>query len=132
MSTLIPLHATSKERRHLEDLADLYAIIKATEHLEKAYARDLVGAEEVRAERFKVVADNPALTRRFNDNLHHHPSAQYTAACLKLLTQYKSTASALTNIDVPSFIKTYSLEVSREGGSFLVHLHVPPLHMFVK
>ena len=44
----IPLHATSKERRHLEDLADLYAIIKATEHLEKAYARDLVGAEEVR------------------------------------------------------------------------------------
>mmetsp|Transcript_30400 Transcript_30400/g.60388 ORF Transcript_30400/g.60388 Transcript_30400/m.60388 type:complete len:185 (+) Transcript_30400:200-754(+) len=79
----IPLHATSKDRRHLEDLADLYAIIKATEHLEKAYARDLVGAEE------------------------------YTAACLKLLTQYKSTASALTDIDVQDFIKTYSLEAPR-------------------
>lgn len=108
----IPLHATSKDRRHLEDLADLYAIIKATEHLEKAYARDLVGAEEV------SLRVKPCLYYLFLRSLTVplFPSRslpQYTAACLKLLTQYKSTASALTDIDVQDFIKTYSLEAPR-------------------
>lgn len=79
----IALHATSKERRQFEDLADLYAIIKATEHLEKAYARDAVDADE------------------------------YTKACMKLLSQFKSTESALTGVDVEAFIKTYSLEAPR-------------------
>ncbi|GMI01420.1 hypothetical protein TrVE_jg10531 [Triparma verrucosa] len=79
----IALHATSKERRHFEDLADLYAIVKATEHLEKAYARDAIDADE------------------------------YTKACMKLLSQFKSTESALTGVDVEAFIRTYSLDAPR-------------------
>ena len=44
----IPLYTSAKERRQYDDLADLYSIIKVTEHLEKAYARDIVSADEVR------------------------------------------------------------------------------------
>jgi hypothetical protein len=43
----IPLYTNAKERRQYDDLADLYSIIKVTEHLEKAYARDIVSADEV-------------------------------------------------------------------------------------
>jgi len=35
----------------MDDLADLYAIIRSTESLERAYARDLVTADEVSDER---------------------------------------------------------------------------------
>lgn len=39
-----------KERSHFEDMADLYSIIKTTQHLEKAYVRDLISADEYTAE----------------------------------------------------------------------------------
>ncbi len=39
-----------KERRHFEDMADLFSIIKTTQHLEKAYVRDLISADEYTAE----------------------------------------------------------------------------------
>jgi hypothetical protein len=35
----IELYTTSKERQHFDDQANLYSIILATEHLERAYAR---------------------------------------------------------------------------------------------
>ena len=56
-----PLFSNARERRQYDDLADLYAIIKATEHLEKAYAMDAIKNDE------------------------------YTQACLKLIAQFKST-----------------------------------------
>lgn len=37
----------TQERRRYEDMADLYSIIKATEHLEAAFARDAVGQDDV-------------------------------------------------------------------------------------
>ena len=37
-----------QERRRYEDMADLYSIIKATEHLEAAFARDAVSQDDVR------------------------------------------------------------------------------------
>lgn len=43
----IELFETSKEREHYDNLADLYAIIIATEHLERAYARDAITRVEV-------------------------------------------------------------------------------------
>ena len=49
-----PLYSSTKDRRILDDLADLYSIIKTTEHLEKAYARDLIGGDEVRELTLKV------------------------------------------------------------------------------
>ena len=43
----IPLYTTSKERQHYDDLANLYSIILATEHLERAYARDAITQKQV-------------------------------------------------------------------------------------
>jgi ESCRT-I complex subunit VPS28 len=39
-----------------ENLANLFAIIKTAEALEKAYARDAVGATDYRQEMFKLIA----------------------------------------------------------------------------
>ncbi|KAH8079469.1 hypothetical protein JL720_9209 [Aureococcus anophagefferens] len=61
----LQLFSSTKERRRYTDLADFYAIIKATEHLEKAYARDAID------------------------------EARYEKACLKLISQFKSSESAL-------------------------------------
>ena len=36
----VRLWTTSKERRRVEDSADLFAIVTACDHLEKAYIRD--------------------------------------------------------------------------------------------
>ena len=44
----IELYSSSKERQAYDDQAELYAIIMATEHLERAYARDDMTQVEVR------------------------------------------------------------------------------------
>jgi len=46
-SAEIELYETSKEREAYENCADLYAIIMATEHLERVYARDAITHKEV-------------------------------------------------------------------------------------
>ena len=43
----VELYESYKEREAYDNLADLYAVILATEHLERAYARDAVTREEV-------------------------------------------------------------------------------------
>ena len=44
----IELFESSRERERYDNLADLYAVIVATEHLERAYARDAITRVEVR------------------------------------------------------------------------------------
>ena len=61
----VKLFASAKERRKYDDLADLYSILVATEHLEKAFGRDAVGA------------------------------AQYEAQCSRLISQFKLSEAAL-------------------------------------
>jgi len=83
----VPLFSNHRERRQYDDLADLFSIIKTTEHLEKAYTMDAVTNEE------------------------------YTKACLKLISQFRSTETALktdgtlTNTD--EFLKTYQMDCPR-------------------
>ena len=48
--TEIELFESLKEREAYDNLADLYTIILATEHLEKAYARDAITQKEVSKE----------------------------------------------------------------------------------
>jgi len=43
----IDLYSNSRERQQYDEQANLYAIITATEHLERAYARDDITREEV-------------------------------------------------------------------------------------
>ena len=42
----VELFETSKERQQYDDQASLYAIIVATEHLERSFARDAVSDSE--------------------------------------------------------------------------------------
>eukprot|EP00898_Chlorokybus_atmophyticus_P003952 jgi/Chlat1/4558/Chrsp29S04463 len=71
-----------KEREMYESFADLYAIIKTTEKLEKAYVRDAV------------------------------TPAEYEPACLKLIAQFKTLKSSLKDTvpDVERFAATYKLD----------------------
>ncbi|KAL3916142.1 MAG: hypothetical protein SGILL_005317 [Bacillariaceae sp.] len=52
----VELYSSSRERQAYDDQATLYAIILATEHLERAYARDAVSAEEYNKECNKLIS----------------------------------------------------------------------------
>jgi len=94
----IKLINNAAERRKYEDLADLYSIIKATEHLEAAFARDAVTQED------------------------------YTAACSKLISQFKSTEAAVlaakTVADTRAFMSEYHMDCPR-AVERLLRLGVP-------
>merc|ERR1711991_436416 len=64
----VKLYSSSRERERIEALGDLYAIIQTVEVLEKAYIRDSVTADE------------------------------YTPACSKLITQFKSARNLLRDV----------------------------------
>eukprot|EP00924_Labyrinthula_sp_SR-Ha-C_P008795 snap_masked-scaffold_2-processed-gene-3.1-mRNA-1 protein AED:0.01 eAED:0.01 QI:0/-1/0/1/-1/1/1/0/206 len=74
----IKLSSTRDERRRYDDEADFYSVIIATEYLEKSFIRDHITAEE------------------------------YTKACKKLISQFKTTERAL-NLNAMDFIKKYNI-----------------------
>lgn len=59
----VKLAASNQERQMYDNMADLYSIIVATEHLERQYIKDTIAAPE------------------------------YTAICLRLIAQFKTAAS---------------------------------------
>ncbi|XP_010278372.1 PREDICTED: vacuolar protein sorting-associated protein 28 homolog 2-like [Nelumbo nucifera] len=71
-----------REREMYDNFADLYAIIKATEKLEKAYVRDIIS------------------------------STEYEPECLKLIAQFKTLASTLKDTvpSVERFVDTYKMD----------------------
>ena len=83
----VKLYANARDRKKFNELADLYAIVKAMEHLEVAYARDAIGKE------------------------------QYTEACSKLLGQFKGAQQAIkldARVDtVHEFLEVYKAECPR-------------------
>ena len=52
----IELYRNSRERQAYDDQATLYAIILATEHLERAYARDAITQQEYTTECNKLIS----------------------------------------------------------------------------
>jgi len=89
----VKLFTNSRSRRTYDDMADLYAIFKTVEHLEMAYARDAVSEKE------------------------------YESACTRLISQFRSTESALvaskTVKDAASFCETYMIECPRAQDRLL-------------
>jgi len=74
------LATTREEKKLFDDLGDLYSIIVAIEHLEKAYVRDAVSGDA------------------------------YTDACKKLIAQFKTLKEALgEQADVAAFSGKWSL-----------------------
>ncbi|KAI3984934.1 hypothetical protein MKX01_004702 [Papaver californicum] len=78
----VKLWNDKRYREMYENFADLYAIIKSTEKLEKAYVRDLIS------------------------------SAEYEPECLKLIAQFKTLTSTLkvTVPSVYRFMDTYKMD----------------------
>lgn len=79
----VKLFETAKEREKYENIADLFAIVNTLQHLEKAYIRDCVIPKE------------------------------YTAACSKLLMQYKAAFKQVQSDEFPtieSFVRKYRLD----------------------
>ncbi|KAJ1446771.1 vacuolar protein sorting-associated [Pelagophyceae sp. CCMP2097] len=83
----VHLYSDARERRRFDDLADFYAVIKVTEKLEKAYARDAVRP------------------------------AEYEHACLRLISQFKLSEAALihdgTIANADEFMKEYKMDCPR-------------------
>lgn len=90
----IKLYENSKERNRLEELSDLYAIIKATELLEAAYSRDCITASE------------------------------YSDACSRTISQFKTTESALISrksiVNTEAFMKEFQIDCPRAYERLIV------------
>jgi len=78
----IRLWANSKEQEKYENFADLYAIIKSTEKLERAYVRDGINAQE------------------------------YESACEKLIAQYKVLYGSMKDMvpSIEGFMQQYHMQ----------------------
>ncbi|XP_058088966.1 vacuolar protein sorting-associated protein 28 homolog 2-like [Magnolia sinica] len=78
----VKLWHDKREREMYDNFADLYAIIKATEKLEKAYVRDII------------------------------PPSDYEPECLKLIAQFKTLASSLKDTvpSIDRFVDTYKMD----------------------
>jgi ESCRT-I complex subunit VPS28 len=80
----IDLYESSRERESYEEQANLYAIILATEHLERAYARDAIEHKE------------------------------YNAQCKKLIQQFKLAERTLRGaMNTETFMALYQMDCPR-------------------
>eukprot|EP00804_Cyclotella_cryptica_P022628 CCRYP_009497-RA/>CCRYP_009497-RA protein AED:0.45 eAED:0.45 QI:578/0.5/0.66/1/1/1/3/0/214 len=89
----IDLFESSKERKAYENLADLYTIITATEHLERAYAQDAITQSE------------------------------YTSECNKLISQFKiaeKAALGTNNMTTETFMNLYQMDCPRAADRLLI------------
>ncbi|EED89629.1 predicted protein [Thalassiosira pseudonana CCMP1335] len=88
----IDLYDSSKERVAYENLADLYTIITATEHVERLYGQD---------------------------NITH---TEYTTECNKLISQFKIAEKAAlgkNNMTTETFMKKYQMDCPRAADRLL-------------
>ncbi|KAG7373981.1 Vps28 vacuolar sorting complex protein [Nitzschia inconspicua] len=93
----VELYSSSRERQAYDDQATLYAIILATEHLERAYARDAVEQQE------------------------------YVRECNKLISQFRLAEKAALpklNMTTESFMKLYQMDCPR-AVERLLNMGVP-------
>mmetsp|Transcript_25457 Transcript_25457/g.39078 ORF Transcript_25457/g.39078 Transcript_25457/m.39078 type:complete len:221 (-) Transcript_25457:30-692(-) len=92
----IELYSSTKERDQYENCADLYAIILATEHLERAYARDAITQQE------------------------------YTTECNKLISQFRLAEKAALgkNMTTETFMDMYQMDCPR-ASERLLRMGVP-------
>ena len=83
----IKLYDNAKERKRVEELADLYSIVKTMESLEAAYSRDAI------------------------------KNAEYAETCSKLISQFKTTESALVSsgaiVSADAFFKEFQVDCPR-------------------
>lgn len=79
----VRLYRNAREREHYDNMAELFSVINSLQQLEKAYIRDALQPKE------------------------------YTAACSKLLTQYKAAFKLVKSLeypDVDAFMRKFRLD----------------------
>ncbi|CAK9194280.1 unnamed protein product [Sphagnum troendelagicum] len=88
----VRLWSDKKEREMYDNFADLFAIVKTMEKLEKAYVRDVISAKE------------------------------YESACTKLIAQFRTLKTALKDTvpDVERFMETYKMDCPAALNRLLV------------
>lgn len=88
----VELYRNSRERQAYDDQATLYAIILATEHLERAYARDAIDPQE------------------------------YSTECNKLISQFRLAEKAVKDdiTTVEDFMKLYEMDCPRATERLLI------------
>ncbi|KAH7545925.1 hypothetical protein FEM48_Zijuj01G0145900 [Ziziphus jujuba var. spinosa] len=77
----VKLWNDKREREMYDNFAELYAIIKATEKLEKAYIRDIISSSEYEAECLKLIAHFKTLASTLKDTI---PSIERFADTYKM------------------------------------------------
>ncbi|CAM8988155.1 hypothetical protein QQ045_007988 [Rhodiola kirilowii] len=77
----VKLWNDKREREMYENFAELYAIIKATEKLEKAYVRDIISSNEYEVECQKLIAHFKTLSSSLKDAV---PSIERFAETYKM------------------------------------------------
>jgi ESCRT-I complex subunit VPS28 len=65
----VPLWSDKREREMYENFAELFAIIKATEKLEKAYVRDIISSANYETECQKLIAHFKTLASNLKDTV---------------------------------------------------------------
>lgn len=87
----IELWNSRTEREYYDNLGDLYAIITATEHLERAYSRDAITQKE------------------------------YTTECNKLISQFRPAEKAALgkNMTTETFMQVYQMDCPRAAERLL-------------
>lgn len=92
----VKLWQNKRERENLDNLADLFAILKTTEKLERAYVRDAISARE------------------------------YEPACNKLIAQFKTLYSSIKYMvpDVNQFMAQYNMQCPM-AAQRLLHSGIP-------
>lgn len=84
----VKLWNDKREREMYENFADLYAIIKATEKLEKNYVRDVISSHDYEPECMKLIAQYKTLTSTLKDTI---PSVE------RFIDTYKMDCPAAVN-----------------------------------
>jgi len=95
----IELYESAKERKAYENMGDLYTIITATEHLERAYAQDAITQSE------------------------------YTDECNKLLSQFKIAEKAAlgkNSMTTETFMQVYQMDCPRAKERLLMMMPEQP------
>ena len=96
----VELYSSSRERQAYDDQATLYAIILATEHLERAYSRDAITQKE------------------------------YLKECSKLISQFRlaeKAALSKLNMTTENFMELYQMDCPRATERLLKMGHPEPI-----
>ncbi|KAJ0017831.1 hypothetical protein Pint_10723 [Pistacia integerrima] len=96
----VKLWNDKREREMYENFAELYAIIKATEKLEKAYIRDILSSTEYEAECQKLIAHFKTLASTLKDTV---PSIERFADTYKM--DCPAALNRLVTVGVPATVE---------------------------